>query len=156
MYWDLMIMEYAPFFTPPQQVLDPATRRSIASLHATNTRLTIDAIVSGSWDKTFRIWDPQQTSRKPTVVPVPEKIFTMDIHEFNVIVGMAGRLNYIYDLRKLDEPVQRRDSSLKFMTRCIKFTPSGDGTSSPFCLALHPLPPSQEPAYFELLRSLKC
>lgn len=51
----------------------------------------------------------------------------MDIHEFNVIVGMAGRLNYIYDLRKLDEPVQRRDSSLKFMTRCIKFTPEGDG-----------------------------
>lgn len=51
----------------------------------------------------------------------------MDIHEYTLIVGMANRLNYVYDIRKLDEPIQRRDSSLKFMTRCIKLTPSGDG-----------------------------
>jgi hypothetical protein len=51
----------------------------------------------------------------------------MDIHEYTLLVGMANRLNYVYDIRKLDVPVQRRDSSLKFMTRCLKLTPKGDG-----------------------------
>lgn len=53
----------------------------------------------------------------------------MDIHEYTLLVGMANRLNYVYDIRKLDVPVQRRDSSLKFMTRCLKLTPKGDGLS---------------------------
>jgi len=52
----------------------------------------------------------------------------MDVHENTLVIGMSSRLNYIYDLRKLDEPLQRRDSSLKFMTRAIKLTPTGDGT----------------------------
>ena len=56
----------------------------------------------------------------------------MDLHEYTLLVGMANRLNYIYDIRKLDAPVQRRDSSLKFMTRCLKLTPNGDGIPPPF------------------------
>ena len=55
----------------------------------------------------------------------------MDMHDNTLVVGMANRLNYVYDIRKLDEPIQRRDSSLKFMTRCIKMTPAGDGASPP-------------------------
>jgi cell cycle arrest protein BUB3 len=58
----------------------------------------------------------------------------MDIHDNTLLVGMANRLNYVYDIRKLDEPIQRRDSSLKFMTRCIKLTPLGDG--SPLAVTL--------------------
>jgi hypothetical protein len=54
----------------------------------------------------------------------------MDIHENTLVIGMSNRLNYIYDLRKLDEPLQRRNSSLKFMTRAVKLTPTGDGTYS--------------------------
>src|SRR5277367_5716077 len=90
----------------------------------------IDSIISGSWDKTFRLHSPQSGS-SPTIIPVPEKIFTMDVHENTLVIGMSNRLNYIYDLRKLDEPLQRRDSSLKFMTRAIKLTPTGDGTPQP-------------------------
>jgi cell cycle arrest protein BUB3 len=60
----------------------------------------------------------------------------MDLREYTLIVGMASRLNYIYDIRKLDEPVQRRDSSLKFMTRCLKLAQTGDGT-----LTHHTCPP---------------
>ena len=83
-------------------------------------------MISGSWDKTFRIHSPNHGTSS-TVIPVPEKIFTMDIHDHTLVVGMANRLNYVYDIRKLDEPIQRRDSSLKFMTRCLKLTPTGDG-----------------------------
>lgn len=90
----------------------------------------VDSIISGSWDKTFRIHSPQ-SGTSPTIIPVPEKIFTMDVHENTLVIGMSNRLNYIYDLRKLDEPLQRRDSSLKFMTRAIKLTPTGDGTHLP-------------------------
>jgi len=86
-------------------------------------------IISGSWDKTFRLHSPNNGTSS-AVIPVPEKIFTMDIYENTLVVGMSNRLNYVYDIRKLDEPMQRRDSSLKFMTRCIKLTPAGDGSSS--------------------------
>jgi len=55
----------------------------------------------------------------------------MDIKEHTLVIGMANRLNYIYDIRKLDEPLQRRDSSLKFMTRCIKLAPQADGPYPP-------------------------
>src|SRR5579859_6568618 len=87
-----------------------------------------------------------------TVIPVPEKVFTMDIHEHTLIVGMANRLNYVFDVRKMDEPIQRRDSSLKFMTRCIKMAPTGDGTPTPRPFPLPASPSSQPPVSHVLYR----
>ena len=107
-----------------RSVLYSKTNSNIFQLDDINST---DSIISGSWDKTFRIHSPNDNST-PIIIPVPDKIFTMDIHDNTLVIGMANRLNHIYDIRKLDEPVQRRDSSLKFMTRCIKFTPSGDGS----------------------------
>jgi cell cycle arrest protein BUB3 len=95
--------------------------------------LTVGCVVSGSWDKTFRVHIPGQQN-SPASISVPEKIFTMDLHDNTLILGMSARQNYIYDLRHLSSPLQKRDSSLKFMTRCIKLTPSGDGPPSPCCV----------------------
>jgi hypothetical protein len=121
MYLGLMIMEYDQYSI-------------LQLLVSSRSLINIDSIISGSWDKTIRVFSPTD-AKANTVIPVPEKVFTMDIHEYTLVVGMSGRLNYIFDIRMLDEPIQRRDSSLKFMTRCIKMTPSGDGTApspSPF------------------------
>lgn len=43
---------------------------------------------------------------------------------------MAGRHVYIYDLRNMKETLQRRESSLKFMTRTVKCMPNGQGYAS--------------------------
>jgi len=62
----------------------------------------------------------------------PDKVFTMDTHGLRLVVGTAGRHVYIYDLRNMHEPLQKRESSLKFQTRAIRCFPNGDGEQSSF------------------------
>jgi hypothetical protein len=50
-----------------------------------------------------------------------------------LVVALASRLVYIYDLRQMDAPVQERESSLKFMTRSLACMVDGQGASV-FCL----------------------
>lgn len=44
-----------------------------------------------------------------------------------LLVATAGRHIYLYDTRSLSHPLQKRESSLKYQTRSVKFFPSGDG-----------------------------
>ena len=44
-----------------------------------------------------------------------------------LVVGTAGRKVLVWDLRNMGYVQQRRDSSLKFQTRCIRTFPSGQG-----------------------------
>ncbi|KAJ1648756.1 mitotic spindle checkpoint protein Bub3 [Dispira simplex] len=57
----------------------------------------------------------------------PERIFSMDLSEHILVVAMAGRHVYLYDLRNMKETLQRRESSLKYMTRCVRCMPDGRG-----------------------------
>ena len=51
----------------------------------------------------------------------------MDAVQTKLVLGLAGRLVYIFDSRNLKEPMQKRESSLKYQTRCIRCFPHGDG-----------------------------
>lgn len=42
---------------------------------------------------------------------------------------MAHRNVHVYDVRRLDEPKQKRESALKFMTRSVACMADGKGTS---------------------------
>ncbi|KAK9462413.1 WD40-repeat-containing domain protein [Lipomyces oligophaga] len=86
-------------------------------------------VISGSWDRTVQFNDPRQKFQTGTA-QVPHKVFSMDATGNLLVVGMAGRSVYVYDVRNLDEPFQRRESSLKYMTRAIKCIPSGEGYAS--------------------------
>lgn len=57
----------------------------------------------------------------------PERVYTMDVMQNKLIVGTAGRHIWIWDLRRLKEPDQRRESSLKYQTRCLRAYPDGSG-----------------------------
>ena len=54
-----------------------------------------------------------------------------------LIIGMVSRLFHIYDIRKMVEPVQTRESSLKFMTWSLACMADGKGAffshSSLYC-----------------------
>lgn len=85
----------------------------------------LGSIISGSWDKTVKIWD--RRGREPTLLQLPDKVYTMDISGDRLIVGTAGRHVWIWDLRNMSAPEQRRESSLKFQTRSIRCTKDGKG-----------------------------
>jgi len=83
-------------------------------------------LVSGSWDGTVKIWDIR-TPKELGTYEQPGKVFTMALTGKRVIVGTSSRQVWIWDLRKMSEPEQRRESSLKFQTRCIRAFTEGDG-----------------------------
>jgi len=83
-------------------------------------------LVSGSWDGTVKIWDVRVPKETGTYEQ-PGKVFTMALTGKRVIVGTSSRQVWIWDLRKMTEPEQRRESSLKFQTRCIRAFTEGDG-----------------------------
>jgi cell cycle arrest protein BUB3 len=64
---------------------------------------------------------------------VPERVYDMDISEQSqkLVVGLAGRHTEIFDLRKMGDPIQKRESSLKYMTRAVACM--HNGTGSLFC-----------------------
>lgn len=51
----------------------------------------------------------------------------MSLVGHRVVVATAGRHVNVYDLRNMSQPEQRRESSLKYQTRCVRCYPNGTG-----------------------------
>eukprot|EP00051_Salpingoeca_urceolata_P000937 m.37370 g.37370 ORF g.37370 m.37370 type:complete len:322 (-) comp11103_c0_seq2:1691-2656(-) len=83
-------------------------------------------LVTGSWDKTVGVWDPR-SKQQTASLQQPDKVYAMAVSGDRVIVGTAGRHVWVWDVRKTDAPEQRRESSLKYQTRCITANPDGSG-----------------------------
>jgi cell cycle arrest protein BUB3 len=73
-----------------------------------------------------KLWDARTPSQIGTFKQ-PERVYAMSTVEDMLVIGTAGRHVQIYDLRYMDEVLQRRESSLKYQTRCIKCYPDGRG-----------------------------
>ncbi|KAG6856669.1 hypothetical protein H0H87_002046 [Tephrocybe sp. NHM501043] len=84
-------------------------------------------LITGSWDRTLRFWDSRSSSPQQSSHETPERVYQMDIVNNTLVVAMASRLFNIYDVRKMDAPLQQRESSLKFMTRSLACMPDGQG-----------------------------
>lgn len=98
-------------------------------------------LISASWDCTLHL-HALDSSGNPTsphrIVSLPHKPFSLSLSPHRLVVAMAARAVHIYDLPSLaavpssDDPVavepwQRRESSMKFMTRAVAVMPSGAG-----------------------------
>ena len=80
----------------------------------------VDSLVSGSWDRTLKFWDPKSKSSQATSShTLPERIYHMDLVGHTLVVAMASRLFQIWDVRNMQSPVSQRESSLKYMTRAV-------------------------------------
>lgn len=99
-------------------------------------------LFSGSWDKTVGVWDERaqtptlamasatSTSTPPVhSLALPDKVYSMDMNEQThlLLVATASRHIYLYDTRNLHQPLQKRESSLKYQTRRVCFFPDGQG-----------------------------
>ncbi|KAL8759243.1 MAG: hypothetical protein Q9184_003683 [Pyrenodesmia sp. 2 TL-2023] len=108
-------------------------------------------LISASWDSTLHIHHPSTPSTPITSVSLPSKPFSISLTPTKLVVAMASRALHIYDLSSLAsaassvtssaddvaaaipvqiEPWQRRESSLKFMTRAIACMPNDAGYAS--------------------------
>ena len=108
-------------------------------------------LVSASWDSTLHIHQTSQTSHPTSTIALPSKPFSISLSPTKLVVAMASRSLHIYDLSALAsdpsstvtaqeipsdypqltiEPWQRRESSLKFMTRAVACMPNDAGYAS--------------------------
>ncbi|KAI9851322.1 MAG: hypothetical protein M1838_003963 [Thelocarpon superellum] len=103
-------------------------------------------LISASWDSTLHIHHMTSPTKTPSTVPLPSKPFSLSLTPTKLVVAMASRQLHIYDLATLTtlssqsslpppntleaEPWQRRESSLKFMTRAVACMPDDAGYAS--------------------------
>eukprot|EP01117_Protostelium_nocturnum_P004846 TRINITY_DN1757_c0_g1_i1.p1 TRINITY_DN1757_c0_g1~~TRINITY_DN1757_c0_g1_i1.p1 ORF type:complete len:329 (+),score=101.50 TRINITY_DN1757_c0_g1_i1:1147-2133(+) len=88
---------------------------------------TTNTLYSGSWDATVKQWDPRQKSALVDTYNVEDRVFTMSLNSEKLVVGTANRQILIFDLRNMSEPLQKRESSLKYQTRTVSCNPNGSG-----------------------------
>lgn len=86
----------------------------------------VNVIISGSWDSTVRLWDPRGPTAAGTFTQ-PDKVYTMSVCGDRLVVGTAGRRVLVWDLRNMGYVQQRRESNLKYQTRCIRCFPNKHG-----------------------------
>lgn len=105
---------------------------------------TTQSVLSGSWDKTIQQTDvrsaynyeqngssyPSMSGQGSHFIKLPHKVFSMDIKEHMLVVAMANRDIFVYDTRKLQDPLQRRESSLRNQTRTVRCMHDGQGYAS--------------------------
>lgn len=102
--------------------------------------LVIGQVITGSWDKTLKCWDPRSSSGQDRSLvgtyTQPERVYSMSLVGNRLVVATAGRHVNVYDLRNMSQPEQRRESSLKYQTRCVRCYPNGTGAAfSTYCLS---------------------
>lgn len=95
-------------------------------------------LISAAWDSTLHIHHLSHPSKSPVTISLPNKPFSLSLTATKLVVAMASRALHIYTLADLAsdsaaqgiEPWQRRESSLKFMTRAVACMPNDQGYAS--------------------------
>ena len=105
-----------------------------------------DLVVSAAWDSTLHIHPGGEAEWSTATINLPAKPFSLSISTSKLVVAMSTRALHIYELKTLAEeckssanslqsrvdiePWQRRESSLKFMTRAVNCMPNDEGYAS--------------------------
>jgi len=132
--------------TGDQEVLSSHAAGVKSIVYSPQTKL----LISGSWDSTLHVHPLSEPTHPPCTVTLPSKPFSLSLTPTKLVVAMANRIVYIYSLANLLDlckkahakggsditisptPIQQRESSMKFMTRCVACMPNdlGYATSS--------------------------
>ncbi|MDP2437653.1 MAG: hypothetical protein Q8P67_18070 [archaeon] len=109
--------------------------RHQASISAMHFHPQLKALVTGSWDKTVKLWDPRAPSadrqdennlRSTLSIDLPERVYSLDIDKGPLMIAaLASRLIVAYDLRHPGKPFKTLYSALSFQSRCVKLSGPG-------------------------------
>jgi mRNA export factor len=83
-------------------------------------------VVSGGWDRMLKFWD----CRQPNPVgqfELPERVYSMDVRDNLLVVACAGRHVVAYDVAGQPREHSRKESPLKYQSRCIACFPDMTG-----------------------------
>lgn len=86
----------------------------------------MSAVVTGSWDRTVRYWDPRQP-KEIAKVALKERVYAMDVRHPLLAVGCAEKTMQVVDLRNPTQVYKEIPSALKMQTRCIATFPDKSG-----------------------------
>lgn len=107
---------------------------SIAGSHSAPVRCIesapdMNCMVTGGWDKCVKLWDSRSPGSNGSIgsYEQPGKVYAMAVCGTTLVVGAQGRRVLVWDLRNMGYVQQRRESSLKYQTRCIKCFPTKQG-----------------------------
>ncbi len=64
-----------------------------------------NALITASWDRTLRFWDPRADAPQQTCETMPERVYHVDIVGHMLVLAMASRLVRIYDTRRMEAPL---------------------------------------------------
>mmetsp|Transcript_9994 Transcript_9994/g.13382 ORF Transcript_9994/g.13382 Transcript_9994/m.13382 type:complete len:358 (-) Transcript_9994:783-1856(-) len=111
----------APPNNVPQQIgVHDAPVKNVAFLPSTNL------VVSGGWDKFLKFWDARQPNPVGTL-ELPERCYDLDVKGNLMVVACAGRHIVAYDVQGQPREHMRKESPLKFQSRCIAAFPDMTG-----------------------------
>lgn len=87
-------------------------------------------LFSAGWDGALKAWDVRSPGTPVQTGQLPAKAYTMDVVKDTLIVGCADRHVCLFDVQAFakgqTEPKEKRQSSLKFMTRALRVNPTND------------------------------
>ena len=84
--------------------------------------------VSGGWDGVLKVWDVRNGNGAMIhEAKLGGKVFGMDLRQHLVVVATSAREIGVYDLRNFNHPVERKESPLKYQTRCVRIFPDLSG-----------------------------
>ena len=85
-------------------------------------------VASGGWDRKLKFWDIRSPSNPVRVVDLPERVYAMDVCEDLLVVATANRHILAYNMTGgMLREQYRKESSLKYQTRCITAFPDRKG-----------------------------
>lgn len=75
-------------------------------------------LLTGSWDKKIKYWDIRQ-SKEVATIDMPERVYSVSVKDNICVIATAGKHVLVYDLVKLQTPLQVR-MNLKINFFCSK------------------------------------
>lgn len=79
---------------------------------------TSNMVVSGGWDRKLKFWDMRQPNPAGSL-DMPERVYDLDVRGNLLVVAMAGRHIISYDVSGEPREFTRKESPLKYQSRCI-------------------------------------
>ncbi|CAB9521414.1 Nucleoporin GLE2 [Seminavis robusta] len=75
-------------------------------------------VVSGGWDRKLKFWD-MRSPNPVGALDMPERVYDLDVRGNLMVVATAGRQIVSYDVSGEPREYSRKESPLKYQSRCI-------------------------------------